>query len=616
VARVIACALALVLPDMATGGIAVVERLKPRIHFLLVAASEVSHRPSMPGTLADIKIIESALRLRQTPDSMTGTISRLSGPDATRANILGELDRLRAAAGPGEVVALYWAGASEADAGTDDVLLLAFDAFEADVARPSRALSLARDIVPLSSKRNPLTVIADGCHVGDALAGALSRQYPYFVALSSTKADEVAFDTPEGSAFAHGVADALRGEAADLDLDGFISAEELHHFVYPRVVEWGRLSGAVVQHPTVAGRSAHRVLLARYVPPGERIEIDDAALLSAGLAGRQITAINGTTVSDTRVEEQTKTLLLSEDAKPLLSSGVNVLQTAAQSFVVWREQGKLQRFKQPYGKSRAVIVAIDDYERKNDPKRRGPTGLAGLGQMVPIARSLSATLIKLGFDDVKTLFDAEAESANVEDLLKQFWDGGKYSDTDRLFVFFAGHGIKRDEGAWFATYDYQPERAKLTTVSMRDLTLRHAANFSAKHVFMAIDACHAGLALGHVLAEPARPKPDGEFAALSVIATDTSRKTRNVFVAGTEDEEAVYINGGIFSSALVAALNGDADSDRDNVIRLEELEAAVRMDVIKEARQTGRSQAPSMHRLTDLGEGRMVFLLRGFNRKD
>jgi len=58
VARVIACALALVLPDMATGGIAVVERLKPRIHFLLVAASEVSHRPSMPGTLADIKIIE------------------------------------------------------------------------------------------------------------------------------------------------------------------------------------------------------------------------------------------------------------------------------------------------------------------------------------------------------------------------------------------------------------------------------------------------------------------------------------------------------------------------------------------------------------------------------
>jgi hypothetical protein len=89
-----------------------------------------------------------------------------------------------------------------------------------------------------------------------------------------------------------------------------------------------------------------------------------------------------------------------------------------------------------------------------------------------------------------------------------------------------------------------------------------------------------------------------------------------VFVAGTEDEEAVYVNGGIFSDALVAALNGDADTDRDNVIRLEELEAAVRMDVIKEARQTGRSQAPSMHRLTDLGEGRMVFLLRGFNRKD
>jgi tetratricopeptide (TPR) repeat protein len=64
--------------------------------------------------------------------------------------------------------------------------------------------------------------------------------------------------------------------------------------------------------------------------------------------------------------------------------GLNLLEVsknAKDTFFLWREERRLIAFERPYKDSAAIIVAIDDYDRRKDLRRRGPTGFGQLGSM-------------------------------------------------------------------------------------------------------------------------------------------------------------------------------------------------------------------------------------------
>ena len=78
----------------------------------------------------------------------------------------------------------------------------------------------------------------------------------------------------------------------------------------------------------------------------------------------------------------------------------------------------------------------------------------------------------------------------------------------------------------------------------------------------AIDACHAGLAAPRGLGGGLDEAYVKRFHTLSVIRAAVESKARNMIVAGTGDQRALYDNGGIFTSALIQGLSGAADSNR------------------------------------------------------
>src|SRR5207249_2436076 len=81
------------------------------------------------------------------------------------------------------------------------------------------------------------------------------------------------------------------------------------------------------------------------------------------------------------------------------------------------------------GKSWALVVGIDSY-------RDAPA----LNYAVADANAIASVLPGLGFEDVRVLLDADATKANIERAI--YVDlKSKMQPDDRLFVFFAGHGI-------------------------------------------------------------------------------------------------------------------------------------------------------------------------------
>lgn len=332
------------------------------------------------------------------------------------------------------------------------------------------------------------------------------------------------------------------------------------------------------------------------------ITLDDASLL----AGKTRVTLNGV---DTPVQVDAKdntVKFLSE--KTDLRQGLNVIDSTR----FWLEERKLQAYESPYKNSYAIVVAISDYARAADPQKRGRTGFDEVPQMVPEAKKLVTTLQRVGFPakNILTLFDQNATSDRLEATLQRFWQGGDLANADRLFVYFGGHGSVVDSTPILITYDYDPKRPTTTSFQMQDFVERQSRNLRPHHVLFALDACHAGLTAKHLGDTNAEKAQFLRFSTLAAIRRDTEPRARNLLVAGTGDQLALYKNGGLFTRALVESLGGGGDLNKDGVIQMEELAFSVRNWVTEHAGREMERQDPDYKILDTYGAGRFMFLMR------
>ncbi|MCI0559150.1 MAG: caspase family protein [Nitrososphaera sp.] len=577
----------------------------PKLHAVLVAADEFSD-PKLNRLKYPKREVELIRHVLADPESsIAGSVTTLTGLHATRYAVIKALDAAKTRAhGSQDVILLYWAGYSKYDPKSDDLMLITADS-RSEMAIEGN-LSVERDIAPISSDSKALLLVADGCNVGDALAGKLSRKYSRFASLSSSKVDQLVMERADAS-FPRSFASALRGEADDLDNDGLISAEEAFIYIYPRVVRAS--SGSWPQNPTIAGGSIHRMSLAKRREPSEKIYVDENLAEALFSPGEKVVKVNGQD-PPVRISYEQKTIFLSDKETDIFQRGLNEIRLATRKVLAYLVDDKLKLLQEPYRRSRAIIVAINDYDRKHDKLHRGATGLRPLEQMVSDAEQLAKVLTGLGFEEILLLRNEEAESGRIEDLLKEFWKGGKYEDTDRLFFYFGGHGVTFERSGFLATYDYDESKPPLTAVALDDLVNRHAKNISSRHMLFAIDACYSGLALASTLEDSGERRPAvNSENIVSIILSDAKDRGRNLLLAGTGDEKAVYQSGGVFTRALVRGLKGDADTDRNGVIQFPELGNFIRNAVTHEARLHGYTQSPNEQILNRFGTGRVVFFL-------
>ena len=206
-----------------------------------------------------------------------------------------------------------------------------------------------------------------------------------------------------------------------------------------------------------------------------------------------------------------------------------------------------------YGKSRALVIGINKYEKVS------PLGFARQD-----AEALARTLVQdLSFepDSVTLLLDEAATKAALLRHYLSFCHAGTNED-DRLIIFFAGHGHTersvRGEVGFLVPCDGTP--LDLSTLIRWDELTRNADMILAKHILFLMDACYGGLAV-------TRATRPGSMRFLQDMLMRTSRQ---VLTAGKADEVVADLGGpvpghSIFTGHLLQALSGEAKDNQGNL---------------------------------------------------
>jgi len=245
----------------------------------------------------------------------------------------------------------------------------------------------------------------------------------------------------------------------------------------------------------------------------------------------------------------------------------------------------LPTYQQGYGKSWAVVIGINEYQKW--PK---------LKHAVNDAKSMGDVLHKIGFDEIIMLLDGDATQQNIRRVLGD----DLYAKTqaeDRVFIFFAGHGQTQElpnnsKVGYIIPVEGELNNYYSTAISMHQLQ-ELSDRLRAKHMFFALDSCFSGLLRlrGGV--------PDAYDAMAS-----TTAPARQVLTAGSEGEQVAEVGGhGLFTKVLIDSLQGAVDLNQGKHITATQLYQFVYSRVVEESRNT---QNPSFGRL-GTGQGEFVF---------
>lgn len=207
-----------------------------------------------------------------------------------------------------------------------------------------------------------------------------------------------------------------------------------------------------------------------------------------------------------------------------------------------------------YESSWALIIGINNYEK-----------CSPLGYACNDACATTALLVsKLGFpaENLTQLNDRQASKASILASFLGFADTRKVRPDDRLFVFFAGHGLtrtgRRGEVGYLVPADGDPD--DINTLIRWDELTRNGDLIPAKHILFIMDACYGGLAVTRYVAP----------GSMRFLTDMLKRYSRQVLTAGKANEVVADAGGprrghSVFTGHLLDALEGAAAS-ADNVI--------------------------------------------------
>ncbi|MBI5427764.1 MAG: caspase family protein, partial [Nitrospinae bacterium] len=243
-----------------------------------------------------------------------------------------------------------------------------------------------------------------------------------------------------------------------------------------------------------------------------------------------------------------------------------------------------------YKESHALLIGVSAYTG-------GWPELRGVKEDV---RSVKKVLENNGFHVVLAEDPTrERMEKAFNDFIIQYGQG----ENDRVLVYYAGHGhtlkLLGGEMGYIVPADApNPNRdrkgflAKAVDMQMMEV---YAKRIQAKHALFLFDSCFSGS-----LFDVGRAIPEN-------IGHKTSKPIRQFITAGSADETVP--DQSVFREQFVAALEGDADTDKDGYVTGAELGEFLHKTVVNYSRN---AQHPQYGKIRDprLDKGDFVFPLR------
>lgn len=247
-----------------------------------------------------------------------------------------------------------------------------------------------------------------------------------------------------------------------------------------------------------------------------------------------------------------------------------------------------------FGKSWAVVIGIDDYEKA--PR---------LKYAAADARAMADALRQQGFQ-VAELYNKQATKAAIErELSDKLVD--RVGEQDRVVIFYAGHGdTKTVKGGKTMGYllPVEGQQAALGETSVSMGRIKELADaLPSKQVLFLVDVCYGGIAGNQFRST----LPAMTVAYLKQI---TRERGRQLITAGGPDQQALESpewGHSVFTYYLLEGLKGLADLNDDGIIPASELYSYLDSRVFTAAQMKGHVQRPELWSLA-AEKGEFVFI--------
>jgi hypothetical protein len=162
-------------------------------------------------------------------------------------------------------------------------------------------------------------------------------------------------------------------------------------------------------------------------------------------------------------------------------------------------------------------------------------------------------------EQIKILIDEEATRKRILETLRDVF--GRADTNDLVMLYYSGHGLK---GA-FVPIDFDGYNNKIFHTEINQLLEKSAA----KYKLCIADACHSGGFVGAKGTIPQSEIMNYYYKSLAQSESGTA-----LILSSKSEENSLESSGlrqGVFSHFLIRGLKGEADSDRNNVVTIQEL---------------------------------------------
>jgi len=183
------------------------------------------------------------------------------------------------------------------------------------------------------------------------------------------------------------------------------------------------------------------------------------------------------------------------------------------------------------------------------------------------------------------------------------------TNESKIFLYFSGHGSPdpKSEEAYLLPYDGDPRALEITAYPLKRL-YEKMNELPAKEIVIALDSCFSGAGGRSVLAQGARPlitkiETGGVSPAGNLVVFTAASGSE---ITGSHEDQ----KHGLFTYFFLKGLRGDADTDHDDWVSIQEEYAYLKKNVAVSARRNLRDQNPQLFPdIASLGEKAMQIKL-------
>ncbi|MCP4395716.1 MAG: hypothetical protein GY801_00185 [bacterium] len=245
-----------------------------------------------------------------------------------------------------------------------------------------------------------------------------------------------------------------------------------------------------------------------------------------------------------------------------------------------KEESSAQAAPQRRGEIYAVIIGIGEYADQR----------LNLQYTVNDARGLYDLLTDPAYggvpeENIKLLLDGQATDRQIKGAIGK-WLSRRANEEDTVIIYYSGHGAPEGEETYWVTHNADIDDLYTTALNNNEI-FDMLSRIRAKRMITFLDSCYSAATVNRKNRTRAAPieipwdKFSGE-GRVTLSASDGKQLSL---------ELAEYKHG-VFTYYLLEGLKGEADSNQDAIVEVDEIWDYVKHKVTERARLAGNPQTP------------------------